>query len=196
MDVNAWRSLFLINELNELGSYRLISSNLTFFIYALVMEGLGVRYWTNEDPTLSLVKTNSDENWVIFFFVSTLVMYTIAGVQYGGRYLLKRWFPLKTEEFTDLCSISNISVMLFDDSFGGYYIHGRSPFGGTEISSEMLRRSLKMEARGKGQIRGLSPEDPDLQTYQIYIPRDLFRQYRVNYVQELNSAVTEATQKT
>jgi len=195
IDVNAWRSLFLINELNEIGSYRLISSNITLFIYALVMEGIGLRFWTNEDPNLSLVKTNADENWVIFFFVSTLVMYSIAGIQYGGRYAVKSCFPLKTEEFTDLCSITNISVMLFDDSFGGYYIHGRSPYGYTEISSESLRRSLEQEKSGKGQIRGLSPDDPDLQTYKIYIPMNLFEKYRRNYVQELNTAVTEATQK-
>lgn len=140
-------------------------------------------------------KTNSDENWVIFFFVSTLVMYTIAGIQYGGRYLVKKWFPLPTEEFTDLCSVTNISVLIFDDSFGGYYIHGRSPYGFTEISTENLRRSLEQESRGKGQIRGLSPEEPDLQTYQIYIPLKLFETYRTTYVQELNTTVNEAQQK-
>jgi len=132
--VNAWRSLFLINELNELGSYRLISTPTSLFVYALIMEGFGLRYWTNEDPNLGQEKTNSRENWVIFFFVSTLVMYVIAGVQYGFAYMFKQCRPLKTEEFTDLCSVTNISVMLFDDSFGGYYIHGRSPYGCTEIS--------------------------------------------------------------
>ncbi len=79
---------------------------------------------------------------MIFFFVSTLVMYTIAGVQYGLRYAVKKWYPLPTEEFTDLCSVTNISVMIFDDSYGGYYIHGRSPYGYTEISSENLLKSL------------------------------------------------------
>lgn len=116
----------------------------------------------------------------------------IAGLQYGGRYLIKRWFPLKTEEFTDLCSVTNISVLIFDDSYGGYYIHGRSPYGQTESSAELLRRSLEQEARGKGQIRGLSPEEPDLQTYIIYIPKKLFLWYRQKYVQELQKSVTEA----
>lgn len=51
-DVNAWRQLFLVNELNEIGSYRLINSSISLFIYALVMEGFGIRYWTNEDPSL------------------------------------------------------------------------------------------------------------------------------------------------
>jgi meckelin len=162
LDVNAWRSLFLVNELNEIQSYKIINTNLTLFLYGLVMEGFGIRYWTNHDPDFVAHKTNSEESWVIFFFVSTLVMYTIAFIQYGGRYAIKKWFPLKTEEFTDLCSVTNISVLIFDDSFGGYYIHGRSPYGYTELSTEKLRRHLEKEARGQGQIRGLSPENPDL----------------------------------
>jgi meckelin len=148
IDVNAWRSLFLVNELNELQSYKIISTNMTLFFYALFMQTVGLRYWTVHDPELRRTRNNADESWVIFFFVSTLVMYVIAAVLYIGRYAVRRWFPLKTEEFTDLCSVTNISVMIFDDSFGGYYIHGRSPYGFTEISTEKLRRSLEQEARG------------------------------------------------
>ena len=122
-------------------------------------------------------------------------MYTIAALQYGGRYLFKKigcgFCPLKTEEFTDLCSVTNMSVLIFDESFGGYYIHGRSPYGYTEISTEKLRRSLVQEGRGQGQMRGLSQEDPDLQTYQIYIPRDLWEQYRTTYFQQLENTINE-----
>ena len=182
MDVNAWRQLFLVNELNEISNYKLINTNVSLLLYALFMEGVGLRWWTSEDPNLRNSKNNAEENWVVFFFVSTLVIYVISAVQYIIRYALKKWIPLKTEEFTDLCSVTNISVMIFDDSFGGYYIHGRSPYGFTEISSEKLRRNLENESRGQGQIRGLSPEDPDLQTYYIYIPRNLFERYRTTYV--------------
>ncbi len=37
LDVNAWRSLFLVNELNELQNYKIISSNMTLFVYGLLM---------------------------------------------------------------------------------------------------------------------------------------------------------------
>ncbi len=47
LDVNAWRSLFLVNELNELQNYKIISSNVTLFVYGLLMEGVGLRYWTD-----------------------------------------------------------------------------------------------------------------------------------------------------
>lgn len=189
--MNAWRSLFLVNELNELQNYKIINTNLSLFLYALFMQGFGLRYWANHDPVLGTERNNAEESWVIFFFISTLVMYTIAIVQYVGRYAIKKWYPLKTEEFTDLCSITNISVMLFDDSFGGYYIHGCSPYGFTEISTEKLRRSLEQESRGQGQIRGLSPDNPTLQTYQVFIPIQLFEKYRTQYVNELKNSINE-----
>ena len=56
-------------------------------------------------------------------------MYAIAIAQYIFRYLIKLWFPIPFEEFTDLCTICNISVLIFDNEFKGYYIHGRSPYG-------------------------------------------------------------------
>jgi meckelin len=78
------------------------------------------------------------------------------------RYLVKIWFPLSFEEFTDLCSICNISVLMFDSEFKGYYIHGRAPYGQSEVSSSDLINSLEFEIRGQAQTRGLTIEDPTL----------------------------------
>ena len=36
-DVNAWRSLFLVNELKEIQTYKVISTNMTLILYALFM---------------------------------------------------------------------------------------------------------------------------------------------------------------
>ena len=95
IDVNAWRSLFLVNELNELQSYKIISTNMTLFFYALFIQTVGLRYWTVHDPELRRTRNNADESWVIFFFVSTLVMYVIAAVLYIGRYQLGDGFHLR-----------------------------------------------------------------------------------------------------
>jgi len=76
-DVNAWRSLFLLNELNELQTTKLISTNLTLIIYALVMEGFGLKYWTSHSPYLENRDYNSPLNYALFFFVTTLLIYVI-----------------------------------------------------------------------------------------------------------------------
>jgi hypothetical protein len=52
--VNGWRRLFLLNELSELQSYKLISTELNLFLYALIMEGFGFSNLSSMDPELDL----------------------------------------------------------------------------------------------------------------------------------------------
>ena len=83
-------------------------------------------------------------------------------IQYCFKMLTSPCNALKTEEFCDLCSVANISVMMFDYTYGGYYIHGRSPSGFTEVSAEKLRHQLLFESYGKSNMRGITYEDPEL----------------------------------
>ena len=134
------------------------------------MEGLGWRYFSTHNPDFSVKPYQSPENYVLNFFVTTLVMYAIGIAQYVIKYLIKFRVPLKIEEFTDLCAICNISVLMFDNEFHGYYIHGRSPYGQSEVSSEALIKALEYETTGKAQQRGLTPDEPNLQTFEIFMP--------------------------
>jgi hypothetical protein len=77
-----------------------------------------------------------------------MVIYGIGIAQFVLRHLVKIWFPLPFEEFTDLCAICNTSVLMFDSDFKGYYIHGRSPYGQAEVSSSDLIKSLEYESLG------------------------------------------------
>jgi hypothetical protein len=113
-------------------------------------------------------------------------MYLIGIAQYLLRFLIKIWKPLPYEDFTDLCSISNISVLMFDDQYKGYYIHGRSPYGQSEVSSSDLIKSLEYEMTGQAQQRGLTSDDPNLQTFEIFMPRILLSSYREQYYREIN----------
>jgi Meckelin (Transmembrane protein 67) len=74
---------------------------------------------------------------------------------------------------------------MFDESFHGYYIHGRSPYGQAEISSEMLKMAIEFESSGKAHMRGLSEDDPDMQTFEIFIPPDLMKNYRIKFMQKV-----------
>lgn len=44
-------------------------------------------------------------------------------------------------------------------------------------------------------MRGLSPENPNLQTYEIFIPSQLFEKYRTTYVQQLEVSIAERMSK-
>lgn len=74
--------------------------------------------------------------------------------------MLRDRVPMQHEEFQDLCSMANCSLLIFDESFHGYYIHGRSPYGQAEISAEKLKLALEFEASGKANIRGICDSYP------------------------------------
>lgn len=93
------------------------------------MEGLGWKYLATYDPDLTTKNYNSPMNYPLHFFVTTVVIYAIGTIQYLLRYIIKFRVPLKIEEITDLCSICNLSLLIFDETFHGYYVHGRSPYG-------------------------------------------------------------------
>ena len=137
-------------------TYRLIKTEFTFLLYTLVMEGFGLRYWTAHEPNLSRTADSSPTNFTLFFFVTTSLMFIIGIGQYAIAYAIKNLYPLATETFIDLCSICNISLLMFDESFQGFYIHGRSPYGQSEVSSEEIRKALESEANGVAQMRGIS----------------------------------------
>jgi len=67
----------------------------------------------------------------------------------GLRKLIILRFPTPVQEFTDLCSIANISIIVFDKQFHGYYLHGMAPSGQAEGSIGELKRSLELESKGK-----------------------------------------------
>jgi meckelin len=189
--VNAWRSLLLINELNELQCYKVISTEFTLLAYAFFMDGIGFRYFSSQNPYFDNKPHKSPENYVLNFFITAIVMYVIGIAQYLFRYLIKIWFPLPYEEFTDLCSISNISVLMFDSEYKGYYIHGRSPYGQSEVTSSELAKSIEFEITGQAQMRGLVPDDPNLQTFEIFMPKVLLSTYKDQYYREINQEISK-----
>lgn len=78
---------------------------------------------------------------------------------------------------------------MFDETFHGYYIHGRSPYGQAEISTEKLQKALNFEAAGQANMRGISDEDPEMQTFEIFIPISLMQHYRQSYLAEVTSNI-------
>lgn len=85
----------------------------------------------------------------------------------------------------DLCSVSNISVFILDQSRHGYYIHGRSPHGITDVNIKDMIMNLDRESRLMSPTRGLEANS----IAQLFIMRinrafraqydSLFRQYSV-----------------
>jgi len=70
--------------------------------------------------------------------VITFVIFGIGVVDYVFQMIVAIKMPPAYVEFQDLCSVANISVLMFDEYLSGYYVHGKSPTGGSDLSSEYL----------------------------------------------------------
>jgi hypothetical protein len=105
------------------------------------------------------------------------------------RRILSFRFPHKYDEFVDLCAFTNISLFIFDESLHGYYIHGQSPSGQADGPIEKLRTALDFEKGGGGLPRGLIRSEPNLQTYEVWIPYDMRKRYEMIFKAHLNSEV-------
>ena len=178
--VNAWRYLFVANELAELQTgMRYVEPETAFIWFTFFWVGLGWQHLAQADPELSeLENPILDYNAFLKFFMVSVLFLAIGAVQVflhnlsaifnGGSDL---------NQFVDLCTLANISVVMLDEHSHGYYIHAKCPWGSSDIPLDWLQKELQKEAANKlastRGLRGRANDGPPVQTFQIYVPGEL-----------------------
>ncbi|KAL4462511.1 hypothetical protein ABPG72_009112 [Tetrahymena utriculariae] len=141
---SSWRTLFVANEFNELAVYRIVSIEWTLFFMAMLVNGVD---WENGasntfSSSSNLPTQNIGINIIYKFFINASLFFFIGLIQIVARNLIKIWVPFKIQDFTDFCSVSNVSIFIFDDYLHGYYLHGQSPDKYAEGDSLWLMQCL------------------------------------------------------
>lgn len=192
--MNPWRRLLIVNEFNELQGQKHISSELILILFLVVAEGFGYKHWSLMEPTLSTLKSDSPESHPLNFFVITCIVFGIGVLQYALTMLIALKYPPPYVEFVDLCAVANISVIMFNEDLNGWYIHGKSPSGAADVSSERLRLNLEAESQGNATIRGITTSHPDAQTFEIFLPNKMIEDYRKNFLAPVMTAIETRNQ--
>jgi meckelin len=60
-------------------------------------------------------------------------------------FIYERFFEHRIQQFVDLCSLSNVSVFVLENSQFGYYIHGRSVHGHADTGLREMHENLVRE---------------------------------------------------
>lgn len=144
------------------------------------------------EADLTNQKTKSPENFVLNFFLNVAVIFGIAIIKVSCDFINSPKYPPPTVEFSDLCSVANISIIMFNEELKGHYIHGKSPSGNTDVSCERLRLNLENEAQGNSTIRGIHPSFPDAQTFEISMPHTIIENYRKNFMTPVTTEIDKA----
>ena len=113
------------------------------------------------------------------FFILKIILFLLALIQYLIYILFyQRFVEDRLINFIDLCSVSNISVFILTDNLYGYYIHGRSPHGTTDVNMREMILNLEREAKQMSGTRGLEAKS-DEQTFIMRIDQTFRLQYEL-----------------
>ena len=87
----------------------------TLIWFAFFIKAMGWEQLAQANPDLSTVGNNMlPTNYVLKFFISAIIFLAIMAAQYILEGLNSRFSSLKFQEFMDLCSVSNISILIMD----------------------------------------------------------------------------------
>jgi len=163
----------------------------------LVLEVIGMKDVALETPLANAGYTQFPENYQpiynkVFRFgvmATTYLVLAVLQLLFNGLIYETR-FEDKISDFVDLCSVANISVLMFTERQFGYYIHGRSVHGTSQTDMFEMATNLNKEEESLTSNRGLDP-GTELQTFQIAIPQKFRYQFDRIY-QNLQSGATIA----
>jgi meckelin len=103
----------------------------------------------------------------------------LAIIQYFAYVMFyQRFIANKILNFIDLCSVSNISVFILDENHHGYYIHGRSPHGMTDVNMKEILINFYREKNQMSGTRGLQ-DNSNEQIFIMKINRSFRKQYEL-----------------
>lgn len=113
----------------------------------------------------------------MFGFIFIKLLFLVAVFQYFIYAIFyQRFVEDKIINFVDLCSVSNVSVFILKDRHYGFYIHGRSPHGISELNVKDMLMNFGRESNETAGKRGLENGSDD----QIFIVR-IDRLFRSQY---------------
>ncbi|XP_077542856.1 meckelin isoform X2 [Haemaphysalis longicornis] len=179
--VSVWRSYFVANEWCELQCHRRVSLSVQLLALLLLLKGLGLEYVALASPesyySRSLKNANVPFSAACRFALGASLYLLIALLQVVlQKFVYERFYEDKLQHFIDLCSVSNISVVIFVQPKFGYYIHGRSAQGHADVSMREMHELLRREEEDLCGHRGLLP-DTEQQTFQMTLPSHIYEQY-------------------
>lgn len=168
--VSGWRKLFVANEWNELQTTRKLRLDIQVCAILLFLVYLDFEKY-------AVKKEDGEYSRVLRLAIGSLV-YLIAGIVQWIFYTFfySRLISDRIGKFIDFCSISNISIFILTHNQFGYYIHGKSPHGTTDVSIPKIIQSLIKEADNLMTTRGLEPNS-NHQTFSILTTYKLSSQY-------------------
>jgi meckelin len=131
---------------------------LTLIVFFVIMTGWNIKYAATPQPNLSDLSPEHTSP-ILQFSINSLIWWTLCFLQFSYRYAIHdRFIRNRLLQYVDLLSLSNISLIIMDETCHGYYIHGRSAHGVADTGLKRLNENLRREESDIVPGRGLDDE--------------------------------------
>ncbi|KAJ3067650.1 Meckelin [Podochytrium sp. JEL0797] len=165
--VSIWRTIFMANQWRSLQCMRKTSIEFQLVWMYFILDGMHVQYAATPQPDMHNL-TPGQRNPILIFAVDCGVWLLLVTLQILFRYLVyDRFYRDRFLQFADLLSVSNISLLIFDEKRHGYYVHGRSVHHAADTDISELNASLRKEENDMVPNRGL--DQTDQQVFEIFV---------------------------
>jgi meckelin len=86
-------------------------------------------------------------NHILLFATEAICWLVVIAIQLIFRFLIfDRFYRNRLMQYSDVMSLSNISLLILDERYHGYYIHGRSVHATADTDMQELINFLQKEA--------------------------------------------------
>ncbi|CAL1535264.1 unnamed protein product [Lymnaea stagnalis] len=184
--VSIWRTYFVANEWNEIQTKRKINQVFQIFSVVFFLVVVGFEDTATKDPDGSVNKgadVYMSEQSAMYRMALAATIYLVIGIVQIIFFLFiyERFITDDIREFVDICSMSNISVFVMAHGEFGYYIHGRSVHGCSDVAMDEMSDMIKREEADLVGQRGLV-SGTEAQTFMMAIPKRLREKYTAVYM--------------
>uniref|UniRef100_A0A0R3RLE1 Meckelin n=1 Tax=Elaeophora elaphi TaxID=1147741 RepID=A0A0R3RLE1_9BILA len=173
-----WRTYLVANEWNELQGYRKTNIGLQMITMVVLLHWLKLENWAVITPGLQTdIPTFATSTTLSELAIISSIYLTISAIQWFICVTVVEQLSLDPfHNLIDLCSISNISVLVLTHPLHGYYIHGRSVHDQADTDMIRMNQYLHRERENLCGTRGLEVGSA-LQTYIINLPKAFREQF-------------------
>lgn len=143
--ISVWRSIFMSNEFARLQVFRKCDIQFSLIGVLILLKVFNLRNLASVKPDLSDLTPGTNSAILLFAADSICWIIVIFG-QLLFRYIFyDRFYRNRVNQYVDILSLANISLLVFDEHCHGYYIHGKSVHATADTDMEELNNYLMKE---------------------------------------------------
>eukprot|EP00924_Labyrinthula_sp_SR-Ha-C_P013623 snap_masked-scaffold_5-processed-gene-8.41-mRNA-1 protein AED:0.52 eAED:0.56 QI:0/0/0/0.5/1/1/2/0/491 len=175
--ISVWRTLFAVNEWNELQSNKKFSVSF-LLLFTLFWMNLGLHVTSAAEENYfnsTLEHLKKEKTTVLEFYRSSKTFFLALVVNLSFNYAIYHRFfeEYKPIAFLDFCALAKISLIVIDEKYHGFYLHCDSDHDYADVDLEGICSQIK------AQESGLLPVSSGLQLEENFKRRTKYKTYEI-----------------